>query len=246
MSRFRLSNKIFDMGLNAAEIAVYAYLSSLPSDMPTLDGKAVRVKQSTIASKCGIKAVQTVSKVISRLNDKGLVEPLGRSIKANRHKGTYSYNVKKLPTKDSFFIVDRYIFGRLVPRQMMIYLFICKSFSVQLNDCWNSFNDIADQTGMKRETVIQTVNELAEMKLIVKNRRKSRDNRRVYVDNHYQIISYVPGKIIRKGKVRLHSQYNRTRDLDKSSLAQYYSNTFSSKCQDISEKFFLCRGSPQN
>lgn len=244
MSRCKLSNQIFELGLDAQELSIYAYLCSLPSDIPTLDGTVVKVKQSTIASKCGIRAVQTVSRVIQRLNDKGLVEPLTRSVKANRHKGTYSYNVKKLSTEDSFFIVDRYIFGRLIPRQMMIYLFICKSFSFQFGDCWNSFNDISAQTGMKRETVIRTINELAEMKLIVRNRRKSKNNRRVYVDNHYQIISYVPGRIRKKGKVRLHLQYNRTKDLDKSSTNQYYDNTFLSKCQDFSEKFFLCRGSP--
>lgn len=64
-SRFKLSNKIFSLGLTASEISVYAYMSSLPSLQDTLDGKAtITVKQSTIAQNCGIKAVQPVSNYI--------------------------------------------------------------------------------------------------------------------------------------------------------------------------------------
>ena len=134
MSNIKLSNKIFNLGLNAKELSIYAYLCSLPSDYPMFDGTAVKVKQVTIAQKCGLKAVQTVSKVIDGLAAKGLVVPVKRSTKANGYKGTYIYEVKKLPTTDSFFFVDRSVFGQLVPRQMMIYLFICKSFSMQLWD----------------------------------------------------------------------------------------------------------------
>ena len=92
MSVFKLSNKIFESGLTAQEIAVYAYMSSLPSEYPMLDdAAAVKVKQSTIAQKCGIKVVQTVAKVIALLSEKELVVPLKREIKANKHKGKYVY-----------------------------------------------------------------------------------------------------------------------------------------------------------
>ncbi|MDE5854282.1 MAG: hypothetical protein K2H19_04380 [Ruminococcus sp.] len=135
MSKFRLSNKIFDLKLSAQEMTVYTYLCSLPSEIPTIDSAfAIKVQQSTIAQKCGIKAIQTVSKIITRLAEKKLVEPLKREIKTNRQKGTYTYIVKKLPTNDSFFFVDRHVFGCLVPHQMMIYLFLCKSYSNQLRD----------------------------------------------------------------------------------------------------------------
>lgn len=76
MSNIKLSNKIFDLGLNAKELSIYAYLCSLPSDYPMFDGTAVKVKQVTIAQKCGLKAVQTVSKVIDSLAAKGLVVPV--------------------------------------------------------------------------------------------------------------------------------------------------------------------------
>ena len=231
MRNIKLSNKIFDLGLSAKELSIYAYLCSLPNDYPTFEGAAVKVKQSTIAQKCGIKAVQTVAKVISTLATKGLVMPIKRSVKAN----------------GSFFFVDRSIFGKLVPRQLMIYLFICKSFSIQLKDCWNSYNDICRQTGMKRETIIDTISELESMKLIRRSKRKAKDNRRVYVDNHYFLIMYVRGKIRKQGKkiARLHLQYNRTRSLLIKSI-QLTCNFITKKmiCQ-VSGNTFHKRGSPQ-
>ena len=169
MSLFRLSNHIFDLGLDAQELSVYAYLSSLPASSFTLQGAAViSVKQRTIAANCGIKSPVTVAKTIDRLREKGLVDYLERNKKANGHHGTYCYAVTKQQTDTSFFTVDRHIFGMLIPPQMLVYLFLCKSFSTVLYDCWNSYNDIAVQIGMKRETVVQTVRELVRMGLIVR------------------------------------------------------------------------------
>lgn len=255
MSVFKLSNKIFELGLTAQEMAVYAYLSSLPSEYPMLDSSAaIKVKQSTIAQKCGIKAVQTVAKIIALLSGKELVEPLKREIKANKHKGTYVYTVKKLSTDDSFFFVERHVFGRLIPRQMMIYLFLCKSYSSKIKDSWNSYNDISNQTGMKRETVIKTISELEAMKLITKSRRKSKWNNKVYVDNHYQIIFFVRGKISKVCKkiARLHCKYSRTVNKLLNSSYMFTSNNsiYLKKsqvfCENFSEKseLFLNRGSP--
>lgn len=222
-------------------MSIYAYLCSLPSDYPMLDGTAVKVKQATIAQKCGIKAVQTVSKVIDTLAAKGLVIPLKRSIKANGYKGTYIYEVKKLPTSDSFFFVDRAVFGQLVPRQMMIYLFICKSYSLQLKDSWNSYNDISRQTGMKRETIIETISELEQLKLIRKNIRKAKKNKRLFVDNHYFLILYVRGKIKKQGKkiARLYCKCNRTVvSLLKSINFTCYNITKEKICQVSGKNFF--------
>lgn len=248
MSRFKLSNQIFDLGLDAQELSIYAYLCSIHSGQQTITGEnIVCVKQSTIAKNCSIRSVQTVARILSRLQDKGLAEPLRRSVKANRHRGTYSYAVKQLSLDGGFFFVDRHIFGRLVPRQMLIYLFLCKAYSTELNDSWNSYNDIAAQTGMKRETVIQTVTELAEMNLIVRCRRKSRENKRVFVDNHYQIIFFIRGRIRKKCKkiVRLHSQYNRTNgQLLRLPFNHVHYTTLSAECQDKLRTFFSVRGSP--
>lgn len=196
MSIFRLSNSIFALGLDAQEIAAYAYLCSLPASGFTLQGSAViSVKQRTIAANCGIKSPVTISKAIDRLCEKGLVGYLERSRKANGHHGAYCYAVTKQQTDTGYFMVDRHIFGMLNPRQMLVYLFLCKSFSTVLHDCWNSYNDIAEQIGMKRESVIQTIRKLVELGLIVRIQRKSKENRRVFVDNHYSIVRFMVGHI---------------------------------------------------
>ena len=92
MSIIKLSNKIFELGLTSKELSIYAYLCSLPNDYPMFSGTAIKVKQSTIAQKCGIKSVQTVAKVINSLAEEGLVIPLKRSVKDNGYKGTYLYH----------------------------------------------------------------------------------------------------------------------------------------------------------
>lgn len=196
MSVFRLSNDIFKCGLRAQELAVYVYLCSLPSSGSTLQGAAIiSVKQRTIAANCGIKSPVTIAKTINRLREKGLVDYLDRNKKANGHYGTSCYAVIKPQMDNGFFPVDRHIFGMLIPRQMFVYLFLCKSFSTVLQDCWNSYNDIAAQIGMKREVVVQTVRELVELGLIVRMQRRSKENRRVYVDNHYSIVRFEIGHI---------------------------------------------------
>jgi predicted transcriptional regulator len=196
VSLFRLSNHIFELGLDAQELSVYAYLCSLPASGFTLQGGSiVTVKQRTIAVNCGIRSPVTVAKTIYRLREKGLVDYLERNIKSNGHQGTYCYAVTKQPTDTGFFMVDRHIFGLLIPRQLLVYLFLCKSFSTVLHDCWNSYNDISAQIGMKRESVIQTIRELVELGLIVRMQRRSKENRRIYVDNHYSIVRFEVGHI---------------------------------------------------
>lgn len=196
MSLFRLSNHVFELGLDAQELSVYAYLCSLLGSGKTLqDAAVISVKQRTIAANCGIRSPVTVAKTIDRLREKGLVDYLERQYKANGHRGTYWYAVTKQPTDIGYFTVERRVFGVLKPRQMIVYLFLCKSFSTVLHDCWNSYNDIAAQIGMKRESVIQTIRELVELGLIVRIQRRSKENRRVYVDNHYSIVRFEVGHI---------------------------------------------------
>lgn len=243
MSTFKISNKIFEMNLSPKAVVVYAYFLSLYSPVRKLnDEYIVSVKQSTIAEKCCIGSLQTVRSIITLLTEQSLITPLERNVKRNKHKGTYEYEVKRLPEKDGYFNVERKIFGQLNPRQMYVYLFLCKAESIELNFSWNSYNDIAEQTGMRRELVIQTINELAECKHIVRIKRKSKENRNVYVDNRYQIIKYILGSINKK-KVRMLSQNIRTsccQNLISNTIIKNYFSTFSKVCQD----FFSVRGSP--
>lgn len=245
MSLYRLSNSIFDLGLNAQEMAVYTYLCSLPTDFRTIDGmELVKVKQVTIGQNCGLRSLQTVSKVLKELTAKQLIEPQTRERKANGQKGTYTYAVKKLPTSSSYFLMERRVFGQLTPHQMLIYLFLCKAYSPSLGDSWNSYNDISEQTGMKRESVIQIVQELIDKKLIVRSRRRSRGNNKVFVDNHYWIVRFGTGVI--KKKVRLQRKCNRTVCLhSRHNVSYHYNSTLCRICQEVSSSLWT-RGSPSD
>lgn len=250
VSKFKLSNDIFNLGLSAKEMAVYAYMSSLPSDIKTISGNTVKVKQSTIALKCGISARQTVAKIIRSLTAKKLILPLERSIKADKHKGTYLYDVKQLPVNKNYFFVDRHIFNNVTPYQMIIYLFICKSYNNILQDSWNSFKNISEQTGMKREMIIKIISELEEMQLIRRSRRKAMNNRRLYIKNHYFIVFFQKGKIKKKCEkiARMHCNCTRTKSLVKNENFYIYNdNTIIANCQEKNQKifdFYSNRGSP--
>jgi len=245
MSQYRLSNSIFDLGLNAQEMSVYAYLCSLPSDYRTLRGMdIVKVKQATIGLNCGLKSLQTVAKVMAALTAKQLIEPQQRSHKRNGQKGTYSYAVKKLPTGSSYFLMERRVFGQLTPHQMLVYLFLCKAYSPSLGDSWNSYNDISEQTGMKRENVVRIVQELIDKKLIVRSRRRSRDNNKVFVDNHYWIVRFGTSAVRIKKKVRLQRKCNRTVCLhSRHNVLCHYNSTLCRICQEVSSSLWS-RGSP--
>ena len=245
MSLFKLSNNVFSLKLDALEISVYAYLCSLPASATTTAGAAVvSVKQVTIGQRCGIKSPTTISRAIDRLCEKGLVETLKRTKKAAPRRDTYVYAVTQQSLHDGYFFVERRVFGQLVPRQMMIYLFLCKAYSPTLNRCWNSYHDISQQTGMKRETVIQTVNELVNRHFITRCHRKAKDNHRVFVDNLYQVVRYVKGKITKK-IARLHCKYNRTEDLLQSKVyTQVNYNRKEGDCQVGNRKKIEVRGSP--
>lgn len=94
MNLCKLSNRILDLGLTASELHVFAYLYSIHnSTTTTLLGDLVKVKQSIIVVKCCIAKTETVSKIISQLMQKGLVQRIVRTRKADGNLGTNSlYN----------------------------------------------------------------------------------------------------------------------------------------------------------
>ncbi|MEG2814437.1 MAG: hypothetical protein RSA79_07530 [Oscillospiraceae bacterium] len=211
MSVFKMSNQIFSedflqLKLTPNELYIYTYLCSVHSHYSTLLGDLIKVKQAKIAQKCGIKTTETVSRCITSLMKKGLISRVIKSVKSNRQRGTNSYIINKPSNKDGFFYVDRNVFGQISARQMRVYLFLAKSYDKKRNDSWNSYNDIANQLKISRQEAIKNVAELLQLKFITKSLRKAKNNRRVYVDNHYTIILSVPQKTAKKAQNPLNSQ----------------------------------------
>lgn len=247
MNSCKLSNKIFDLSLTYTEFAVYVYLYSIHSNNKNMLGNIIKVKQSTIAQKCNIKAAETVSRVISSLKAKGLINSIIRGYKADGSIGTSSYVINKLDTAEGYFFMDRKVFGEgLSGRELKVYLYILKCISSNIGYMWNSYNDLSKQLKIKRSDVIDIVSKLCSKNLIRKQLVKNRNNKRVYVDNHYFVICYVKHSRIRKKNTKRNGiQLSAINYIPKCLIIRKlicipdYITEFR-KCQYV----FLCRGSP--
>lgn len=178
---FRMNNDILDLGLSPNEIKVAVCLYSCVFK----NNYYVQIKQSTIAEKCGIKKEETVSKIIWKLVNKGIIERVYRPHKKDGNFGTNIYKLKAIATK-GYFKVKRYILGKLSGVQLRMYLFVCRAIVEKKNDMWNSFNDISRSLQIGRNKVIAVINELVELGVIVKSRVLKKDGS--YSDNHYAIV----------------------------------------------------------
>ena len=208
LSYVKLPNAILEINLTAGELAVLFYLLSIY----TGKGDTVRAKQSTIARKCGFKTTQTVSRITISLSDKGLITQR-RCVYENNSTGMIFYTLHISPSaSDEYFFVDRRIFNEgLTAMQLKVYLHICRALSPSLGKCWNSYNDLAKLTGISRSKVIELIAQLVQKNVIRKQRVKTKENKRVYGDNHYMIVRYAAHRSIRKKpnkKIGLPSQKN--------------------------------------
>ena len=176
---FKLDNNILDFGLTPNEIKVAVCLYSCIFKNRFI----VRIKQATIAQKCGIKKIETVGNIICQLQRKGVIERVSRPHKINGQLGTYIYKLKEIPSK-GFFKIKRYILGKLNGVQLRMYLFVCRAVTKK-NDSWNSFNDISRALQIGRNKVIAVINELVEMGYIRKLKVLKKDGS--YSDNHYSV-----------------------------------------------------------
>lgn len=248
----KISNKLLDLELTNTELSVITYLATIHTNVISKNGTAwIRVKQSTIAQKCAIKSVQTAGRVISSLIDKGLIWRSVRVIKSDNKSGTTCYALSLPSPEDGYFMLDRKaINGTLVPRQLRVYLHICRCIDNSIGYCWNSYNDLAKIIGMKRSDVIQTISELCELHYISKQRIKHRENRRVFADNHYAVIIYIAPKLYRRNKKIEAALYAISGNFCKNNIyTDLYYTSIGKHCQDIFgnlRSFSLSRGSPQN
>lgn len=247
----KISNKLLEMGLSASELAVITYLASIHTSVISRNGRRwICVKQSTIAHKCAIKSVQTVSRAISALQEKGLIGLSARILRADNKSGTTCYTLNMPDTTNGYFQVDRRVYnGTLSPKLMRVYLYICRCVDASLGFMWNSYTDLSALIGMKRSDVIEAVSELCRHHFISKQLVKRRENRRIYADNRYSVIIFVTPRLCRRNKkieaaLKSYSLQNKNMRLTRG-----YCNTTVFVCQVPCCKkcdFSLSRGSPQN
>jgi len=177
-----------------------SYLISVYSNIKSTSGhKYIRVRQTTIAKKCGIKSAQTVAKVTAALMAKGYLSHILAAYRADGRKGTYTYVLSPELLKSAYYTkISRSVFNYgFSAEQLKIYFFIIKCIDPKLGYMFNSFNDIAKALKMKRSKVMAIISKLVEMRRVHKMRKMRDDNSRVFADNRYSI------KIIRLIKKRL-------------------------------------------
>lgn len=109
------------------------------------------------------------------------------------------YTLKLPKASKGYFSVQRQILNeQLTPVQLRAYLFICRSLSPSLGRCWNSYNDLAKLLRTSRGKAIELVAQLVKKNVITKQKIKTRQNKRVYGDNHYTVVRYVSHRRIRR------------------------------------------------
>lgn len=202
---FRMNNNIFDLEtdengktkakLSAIQMQVLAALYSLVPFKQELsiaksvfDSYKVKVRQSVLAQKCGC-SVSTIKRTVEELIRKGYIEAKIRCeyIKDNKKLlGTYTYFLPKIAQK-GYFYVNHKALALLSKTQTRVYLFICKCIDStrKFKSCWNSFNDIARQLKLQRNSVIKTIKELVELKVISKLHNTDIRFKNLYYDNLY-------------------------------------------------------------
>lgn len=185
LNYFKLPNKIFELDLSANEFAVLTYLQSIYTNIKSRHGHQYkRVRQATIADKCGLSE-RTISRIVHKLSDKGYLAIL-RGYRADRLNGTYTYVVNDF--SGSYTMIDRIVFEYgLSPKQLKVYLYICKAIDPKLGYCWDSSNDLARAVKFKRSEIIHIVSDLVLMRRIRKMRKMRYDRPKVYSDNSYSL-----------------------------------------------------------
>ena len=115
-SYFLLSNSVITSNeLTHNEFAVYTYLLSVYSNIRSKAGHEYkRVRQQTIASHCGIKSTQTVSKITDSLMRKGYITHILAAYRKDNRKGTYTYvlNPEKNKVSANYTQIERTVFGK--------------------------------------------------------------------------------------------------------------------------------------
>lgn len=261
-SYFLISNSVITAReLTHNEFAVYTYLLSIYSNIRSRAGHEYkRVRQQTIAAHCGIKSTQTVSRIIESLMRKGYITHIIAAYRKDNRKGTYTYvlNPEKNKVKSDYTRIDRNVFNKkLSTSELRLYILIIKSIDSKLGYCFKSFNDLADELNIKRDTAMKIVSNLVNLHIVRKQRKMRYDNRKVYADNSYSLKVI---KLIKKrNKPGLHSGLISTKYSDKHTdnptitelnSLRNYNNAIGSICQVgkcVYRIIFLKnRGSPPN
>lgn len=196
-SYFYLPNSLVETKMLPSDFAVAAYLYSVQQayGFESLLGSCVKVRQATVAQACKI-SVESVSRAVSRLEKLGIIVAKERTVKANRHMGTYIYTLKKIEGR--YFRVNRTAAKQLTPKELRCFALLCKLRGNRTNMFFHSYTDLAQMLKLRRSEVIALINRLLELRVIHKRHQITAAGD--YGENRYYIFEYMRGRIVKSAK----------------------------------------------
>lgn len=195
-SYITLPNSIVSHNLSRCETAILIMLHDVAQKYGTrtMLGYDVKVKQATLAAKCGV-AIKTINRCVASLISKGYILGQRRTVREDRTLSTYVYS---LPNISKFFYIPRKALKLVLsdsPSALREYLYCCKS-KTQNGYFYHSYNDISDTLGIKRSDVIRHIAMLEAVGAIKKCRKKTASGR--YTENTYIVFRFSTGTIKEK------------------------------------------------
>lgn len=163
MKRFiKISCKIFSLALSPSALKVYCYLRSVCNGFGS-----IIVKRSTIALRCGISSLTTVSKALCELQESGLLSCNSR----HGHDGycIASEYTLSLPSGHWFRLP---LHALLLPKSAFaVYAYLCRAADNASRLAFPSLSQLSTALHMARNTVIKAIAHLVEEGIIGKARK---------------------------------------------------------------------------
>ena len=148
--RFSMSNEIWDQKLRPIEFTIFSYLcyyqSHDPSDQITLQMIANGVHSTE----------STVKKYIASLINKGLIT--GEQV--------LTANLQCTSCKNFFTLPNEIFLLKLPPSAFMVYAYLLLIEDRKTHTCHPSYNTIATDTGLSKNTALKSIGTLLESGLI--------------------------------------------------------------------------------
>ena len=225
-SYFYIPNSLIETKMLSSDLAVAIFLYSVGQAYgnENLLGLAVKVKQETIAAACSM-SVESVSRAVKRLQERGIIIAKERRINRKGHLGTYTYTLKAIAGK--YFRMCRSVAKLLEPKELRIYALMCKLKGSISNMFYHSYSDLAKMIGIGRSEIIKLIKRLIDLNVV--HRLHQRTRLGDFGENRYYIFRRVKGCIKRRRNVpsirsfqKVFNHYTRTSAIKTASLSYIY------------------------
>ena len=225
-SYFYIPNSLIETKMLSSDLAVAIFLYSVGQAYgnENLLGLAVKVKQETIAAACSM-SVESVSRAVKRLQERGIIIAKERRINRKGHLGTYTYTLKAIAGK--YFRMCRSVAKLLEPKELRIYALMCKLKGSISNMFYHSYSDLAKMIGIGRSEIIKLIKRLIDLNVVHRLHQRTRQGD--FGENRYYIFRRVKGCIKRRRNVpqirsfqKVFNHYTRTSAFKTASLSYIY------------------------